>query len=370
MKQTINKSSPSTLSRTSLVTETAQIIRLGISEGRWSGFLPGERDLGQQFQISRPTVRSALKTLDKEGLIEIRHGHHTKIVKSNSLKAPEPIRKIAALTSLPGGDKHSPRLAYFMGEIARYVAAAGLDFVAISDKRTGSQKPQKTLAALVAQNPNCCWILFRSNAPTQKWFSDKKIPALLLGTCFSKGILDSIDQNMRATCRHAAGRLLGLGHQHLGLFLPKGKLAGDITSIEGVQEAIALHRGSAQLSMIEHDRTFEGKKRAIQAMLRMKRRPTGMIVCGPNSILTSVPTILGAGVKIPQDLSIICRDSENYLEFLGIDITRYKINDQSLAQKLSQLAVDLAAGSKSKPYARSVEPNFHLGESIGPAKQE
>ena len=155
--------------------------------------------------------------------------------------------------------EHSPRLAYFVGEIARYVTAMDLDFVALSDKRTGSQKPHKALESLVAQNPNSCWILFGSNAPTQKWFADKGIPAVLLGSCFTPGILHSIDQDMRATCRYAAGRLLALGHT--------------------------------------------------------------------------------------------------------------RINEESLAHKLAQLAVSLLEKAKSKTSTQLVEPDFHKGESIAPLKK-
>ena len=39
--------------------------------------LPGERDLAQQFNISRPIVREALKELEKRGLLCTRHGGGT-----------------------------------------------------------------------------------------------------------------------------------------------------------------------------------------------------------------------------------------------------------------------------------------------------
>lgn len=355
--------------RTSLASETARVLRQGILSGRWTNFLPGERALGQLFQVSRPTLRRALGIVVREGLIEIKHGHRTRIVQRKAGEVPPTIHKVVALTSLPVHE-HSPRLAYFVGEIARYVTAMDLDFVALSDKRTGSQKPHKALESLVAQNPNSCWILFGSNAPTQKWFADKGIPAVLLGSCFTPGILHSIDQDMRATCRHAAGRLLALGHTRLGILVPKSKLAGDLSSIEGVREAIGLHKGAAHLTLVEHDRSLPGQKRAVRSMLRMRRRPTALIICGPYSVLTTLSAILSAGVQIPEDLSVICRESENYLEAFGIDVTRYRINEESMAHKLAQLAVRLLENSKSKASAQLVEPDFHKGESIAPPKKD
>jgi len=355
--------------RSSLTWETARILREGILTGRWSNPLPGERSLGQQLQISRPTLRRALQIFGKEGLVEINHGHRTKIVRSKNSKVPQPVRKVVALTRL-SVHQHPPRLAYVVGEIARYVTAMNLDFVALSDKRTGSQKPQKVLENLVAQNPNCCWVLFGSNAPTQKWFSDKGIPSLLLGSSFTKDILHSIDQDMQATCRHAAGRLLALGHTRLGILIPKVKLAGDVSSIQGVEEAIHLHNGNTNLILLEHDRTLLGQKRVVASMLRTKRRPTALIICGPDSVLTTLPLILGAGVSIPADLSVICRESEKYLESFGIDLTRYCLKEEGLAHKLAQLAIQLSKGSKTQALAQLVEPEYYPGESIAPPKKE
>jgi GntR family transcriptional regulator, transcriptional repressor for pyruvate dehydrogenase complex len=41
--------------------------------------LPGERDLSAQFDVSRPILRDALKTLEARGLVETRHGGGTHV---------------------------------------------------------------------------------------------------------------------------------------------------------------------------------------------------------------------------------------------------------------------------------------------------
>lgn len=51
-------------------------IAAGIAEGRWSpgSRLPGERDLAEEFKVSRPTVREAMIALEMKGWVEARHG--------------------------------------------------------------------------------------------------------------------------------------------------------------------------------------------------------------------------------------------------------------------------------------------------------
>lgn len=48
--------------------------------------LPPERELATQFGVSRPVVREAMKRLELQGLLEVRHGIGTRIV--NRLHAP------------------------------------------------------------------------------------------------------------------------------------------------------------------------------------------------------------------------------------------------------------------------------------------
>ncbi len=61
----------------------AQLKRL-IAEGelRSGDQLPSERELSEQFKVSRPSVREAIRTLESMGLLEARHGHGTYVATS------------------------------------------------------------------------------------------------------------------------------------------------------------------------------------------------------------------------------------------------------------------------------------------------
>lgn len=50
--------------------------------------LPSERDLAEQFKVSRPTVREALIALDMQGLVEARHGSGIYVTANTSATEP------------------------------------------------------------------------------------------------------------------------------------------------------------------------------------------------------------------------------------------------------------------------------------------
>ena len=59
-----------------LYQRVAASIAEGIEAGRWSvgSRLPGERDLADEYKVSRPTIREAMIALEMKGWIEARHG--------------------------------------------------------------------------------------------------------------------------------------------------------------------------------------------------------------------------------------------------------------------------------------------------------
>ena len=59
-----------------LYQRVAASITEGIEAGRWSvgTRLPGERDLAEEYKVSRPTIREAMIALEMKGWIEARHG--------------------------------------------------------------------------------------------------------------------------------------------------------------------------------------------------------------------------------------------------------------------------------------------------------
>ncbi|MET0307258.1 MAG: FadR/GntR family transcriptional regulator [Sphingomonas sp.] len=59
-----------------LYQRVAASIADGIEAGRWSvgSRLPGERDLAEEYKVSRPTIREAMIALEMKGWIEARHG--------------------------------------------------------------------------------------------------------------------------------------------------------------------------------------------------------------------------------------------------------------------------------------------------------
>ncbi|MEI8401624.1 MAG: FadR/GntR family transcriptional regulator [Alcaligenaceae bacterium] len=73
--------------------QVLQLIQAG--EFAVNSRLPSERDLAEQFQVSRPSVREALIALEVMGFVQIKMGSGVYVCKPNARKPPAPVKEFA-----------------------------------------------------------------------------------------------------------------------------------------------------------------------------------------------------------------------------------------------------------------------------------
>jgi len=353
--------------RTSLIAETADALREAIESGVWQEALPGERELADRFQVSRPTLREALKILQKEKVIDVAHGKRRTIVpgeRSPLLRS----RRVTAISQHPP-HQMSPLIVFYMNELRRHIQNAGLELEIIADHRLRGAGPEDLLEQLTRTSSAACWLLLSVSETVQRWFDTHGLPAIVVGSCFPGVNLPSLDLDYRAVCRHAAGVLLGQGHRNIAFLAQTARGAGDEASEEGFLQA-AQQSGHADLhaTIAHHDGTRHDICRKLERLMRPSSRPTALLVSRPMHFLTAHTFLLQNGTRFPQDLSLISRDNDTYLAQLVPDPARYIFRRRHFASRMGRLVIQMAtAGSVPKRQFRIV-PQFHPGETVGPPR--
>ena len=71
--------------------------------------LPGERELARRLGVSRPSVREALRTLERLGVVDVRHGAGTRAAESGAEVLRTPLAFLLALDRPSIEDLHETR---------------------------------------------------------------------------------------------------------------------------------------------------------------------------------------------------------------------------------------------------------------------
>jgi DNA-binding LacI/PurR family transcriptional regulator len=356
--------------RASLISQTADALRQAIEEGVWHEALPGERELADRFQISRPTLREALKILQRDGMVDVAHGKRRRIL------SPHPAggaTRRATITAISQDPPHlmSPLSIFYMNELRKHIQKAGLELNVFADRHLRSPSPENLLESQVRNENVACWILLSVTEAVQRWFDEHHLPAIVAGSCYPGVQLPSLDLDYRAVCRHAVGVFLRHGHRRLAFLTQAAKVAGDEASEEGFQQAVnESGHPDATAIFYRHNGTLEDICRKLDRLLRAPSRPTALLVSRPSHLLTALSHLQHSGVRVPRDISLIARDNDPYLNHIVPDLTRYTFRRRHFADRLARLVIQVATTGATPRRQHRIIPQFHPGATVAEAKKD
>ena len=349
--------------RLSLVAQTAQSLRESIRAGHWRTHLPGERELCAHLQVSRPTLRAALEELQRNGWLDVSSRQRRRIRARSTASRRAQQKEIALLSACPLLNTPPPMM-FVMDVLRDKLADAGYATKFHVNRACFSAQPVHALDKLVRQNPSAVWLVFGSKEPMQRWFIRQQLPCIVVGSCSPDIALPSVDVDFRATCRHAGGVLLRKGHRRLALVLPQDAYGGDVVSEAGLREAMASVPGTAPLRVLRHDGTTTHLCSLLDEALLPPNPPTAFLVARTLHVLTVMMHLMRRGKRIPQDIAVISRDNDPFLESTTPIVARYDINHVQFARRLSTVARQLAETGSLPARPIRLMPQFLAGATV------
>ena len=347
--------------------QTLEIIRAEIAAGNWRDWLPAERTLSDLLKISRPTLRRALKALVQERTVLAVHGLGYKILnqpavvkRSRSvtvhLLSPDPLEQV----------RHQSQL--WIEELRYRLFKAGYDLQIHHGVQYLQRGAERALDRLVLQNPGGLWVLVHSSRVIQRWFTVKRVPAVIIGYQHAGYDLSRVVIRMDAVCRHAAGELIRLGHRHIALVRLKTDRAGDLRSDQSFQEGAKSASAvgvKVQLVQYEED-TPTSIARALQRVMRATDRPTGLLVAHAGAYATVATWLLGEGFLIPKNISLICREDDSFLAYLLPQPAVYQYSSCHFGRSIASLVQQMIRQRDRPAVEIPVIPKYVRGHSVGP----
>ncbi len=356
---------PLKVDRVSVIDQTVAVIRNGILDGEWSGWLPGERRLSKDLGVGRNSLREALKILETEGRIKIIHRQGVRINRNASKLASKKSHVVGVLSPSPIETVY-PRKILYIDALRARLAKDEYVLKFYDGKQYFKTGSEKAIQRLVQQERCDCWMLVASSKAVQNWFWSNNISCLIAGSCHQGIDLPYIDVDYQALCRHAVVTLRRLGHRNIVYLTPPPLLAGDIRSETGFLQGINQRFGdnSAVGNIVHLDPSVDRIIHTVNRLMKQRSKPTAMLINNAFQYLTVFSALTQRGLRVPNEVSLICRGSEYFQRYLRPTPARYEQSPILFAGKLYRNIMKLIHNPSIKPKSILLIPDFVEGGSI------
>lgn len=333
-------------------------------KGVWRGWLPNERGLCRDLQVSRSTLRFALEQLHRAGLTRPEHGVGHRILTQTVEASRVVSRTVGVLAPVPLAQLR-PSIGLWIDALKDMLHAAGCELRFHNVRSVYHDEPARALQRLCRDHTHAGWILVLSTEAMQHWFMQKGIACVIAGSAHPGVELPSVDLDYRAIARHAAGVLLRAGHRKIAFLNRRIRGAGEIESETGFLEAVTRsHYSDVDATVVYYEETVESVVSAVRRVLEQTMRPTGLLVANSNFYLATVTELARRGIRVPQEISVISRDDDPFLNFVVPQPARYFNDPHLFATKLRTLALHLVEQGIAPVRRVRIEPRFELGGSV------
>lgn len=357
------------IKRVTLTDQAADALREGIKSGRWIKELPGEGVLCHELNISRVTLRRALHQLTIEHLIHPGgHGKRTQIL------TPQPVsanyftsgKTVRYLTPIPL-QRMSVSAQMLQSHLQQHLQAAGYKLVYELHPRIYKRFSSKEMSRLARLPDTAGWVLYISTFEIQQWFQAAGIPSVVTGGLHPKIELANVAFDLRASCAHAANLFLTRGHRYLVLATPGNMTAGDKDGMEGFLQATRQWKTPVQTSILNIAENASVFSRKLDALFLTPKPPTAFLTSWAEHSLTVMGYLQRHGKRVPEDVSIISRFDDPFLEYCIPTIARYHMDCEQMGKKTAELLIELIEHGLGKARHHMIMPVFVPGASLGNA---
>jgi LacI family transcriptional regulator len=332
--------------------------------GRWGEWLPGEHALCAQLHVSRKTLRVALDRLRQEGVVKCEQGRRRRIISCKPAVAARRSERVVLLmpTEL---ESIEPFFVYLIDRLRVYLAEEGYRLETQASQALFRAKNVAALENLSrALNP-AGWILLHSTPLIQRWFGNRELPCLVVGSCYDGIRLSSIDMDYDAMCPHAVNQLISRGHKRLALIKPQLPTPGDTRMEIAFRAATVPKEGSGiHGDVVRHDGTVAGICARVDNLMARAQPPTALLVWRAHHFLTVMTRLLSSGARIPHDVALIACEDECYLEAITPTAARYLRNPKAFVANASRLVMNMIRGPRRIEECK-IMPDFIRGQTLG-----
>ncbi len=356
-----------------------QVRDLLVDQFRKDGYVPGTRisselTLTRTLGVSRTTVRQALTMLERDGVVERRHGSGTFFIGHASRHPEQQPRGLIGMINFFYMDYIYPEI---VRGIEDTVSRSGYYLILANcnmdhDKEIDSvmrllDQGVKGLVLEPSQN-----VQITESHPMMQAIHDRRVPVITTHWGSAHRTISTVTTDDLWAGSAATTYLSERGHQRIGMIYKRDVEAG-LLRFEGYRDALARAHIPFTSELVgwftQDDEMADLKQGYIltQRLLSLpeNRRPTAIFYFNDHTAQQGYSAIREAGLRIPEDISVIGFDNYQTAEMMHPPLTTFEHPKYQLGRWAAQLLLDaIDRGVEALPVKMTFEPRLVERRSV------
>ena len=195
------------------------------------------------------------------------------------------------------------------------------------------------------------------------------LPAVFIDLDIREGRAGYITSDNREAMERAVAYLADLNHDRLAYIGGNKDSYVDLNRFAGFQAGLARagipHR---EEYTVAGDFTRETGYLAMQRLLALSELPTAVLCCSDMSAIGAIEAIRGAGLSVPEDISVLGFDDIELAEYIQPALTTIRQDMTTIGRRAVELLDELIIDETLAPPKEIVPTELVVRGSCGPAK--
>jgi LacI family transcriptional regulator len=311
-----------------------------IEVGVWTvgGKIPSERELAEELDVSRTTVRNAVLALTARGIFERSIGQGTFVKRPPT---PQPAIRPATGTLGYVVCKEKAARKPLAGEAFYFDVFSGIEeetarsgrhtlFMNLDDYDPAELEAFGAFLAKVdgvvveeARNPAFLTML-----------RDRSVPAVLLAPTEALEGLVLVTMDLGAGVRKAVNHLRGAGHRRIAIVNGPLRLESARVRFSAWQEAMSVSGMAPEDGLSDGDESWSAESGYAAASRLLDRRPDITAIFCANDLLAigALSALAERGVRVPEEVSVIGFDDTELARHASPPLTTMRIHSRDMAR--------------------------------------
>jgi len=179
---------------------------------------------------------------------------------------------------------------------------------------------------------------------------DERIPAVVVNHYLEDLPVNCVAIDNRTGAEQVVDYLTRLGHREIATITGDLKTQAGLDRLDGFVKAMKARQLPMKEGYIQvGDFGLPSARKAAEVLLKLKEPPTAIFVASDDMALETINTVVGKGVRVPEELSVIGFDDNPIAAQARIPLTTVRQALDEMGRVAMQILVQQIQGKKKSP---------------------